>query len=151
LKFIEKGIDNINNSVYNSFIKLIKGVNMVKDWMELTRLTRGANIVIERVRLEKSGISIEGQFSLPLLAQLSSEDQVFIMAFVGAHGSIKDMERLFGISYPTVKNRLGKLALKLKMVEFEPSPSSEMAKDEILTLLEKGEVSAEEALRRLQK
>jgi len=124
---------------------------MIKEWTELTRLTGGADIIIERVRLEKSGISIEGEFSLPPLGQLSSEDQIFVMAFVGAHGSIKDMERLFGISYPTVKNRLAKLALKLKMVEFEPSPTNEMANDEILTLLERGEVSAEEALRRLQR
>jgi hypothetical protein len=36
------------------------------------------------------------------------------------------------------------------MVEFEPSPSNDMAKDEIMTLLEKGEINAEEALRRLK-
>jgi len=124
---------------------------MIKDWTELARLTAGADIIIERVRLEKSGIAIEGEFSLPPLAQLSSDDQVFIMAFVGAHGSIKDMERLFGISYPTVKNRLEKLTSKLNMVEFEPSPTSEMANDETLTLLEKGEINAEEALRRLKR
>ena len=124
---------------------------MVKDWIELNRLTVGADIVVERVRLEKSGIAIEGEFSLPQLAQLSSEDQVFIMAFVGAHGSLKDMEHLFGISYPTVKNRLEKLASRLKMVEFEPSPTGSMVKDEVLTLLEKGEITIEEALRRLQR
>lgn len=123
---------------------------MVKDWAELARLTAGADIIVERVKLEKSGIVIEGEFSLPPLAQLSSDDQVFIMAFVGAHGSIKDMERLFGISYPTVKNRLEKLASKLKMVEFEPSPTIDIANDEALTLLEKGEITAEEALRRLK-
>ena len=124
---------------------------MAKDWTELNRLTGGDDIIVERVRLEKSGIAIEGEFSLPPLAQLSSEDQVFIMAFVGAHGSIKDMERLFGISYPTVKNRLEKLASRLRMVEFEPSSTGDMAKDEVLTLLEKGEITAEEALKRLQK
>jgi len=124
---------------------------MIKEWNELTRLTAGADIVVERVRLEKSDMAIEGEFSLPPLAQLSSEDQVFVMAFVSVHGSIKDMERLFGISYPTVKNRLDKLATKLKMVEFEPSAAGEIANDEILTLLESGEISAEEALRRLKR
>jgi hypothetical protein len=72
---------------------------MLKEWAELVRLTAGADIIVERVRLEKSGISIKGEFSLPPLAQLSGDDQVFIMAFVGAHGSIKDMEHLFGIRY----------------------------------------------------
>ena len=123
---------------------------MIKDWTDLTRIARGDDIVIERVRLEKSDIAIEGKFALPPLAQLSGEDQVFVTAFVGTHGSLKDMERLFGISYPTVKNRLEKLASQLKMVEFEPSPVSEIANDEVLTLLEKGEITAEEALRRLQ-
>ncbi len=124
---------------------------MAKDWIELNRLTAGADIIVERVRLEKSDIAIEGEFSLPPLAQLSSEDQVFIMAFVGAHGSLKSMERLFGISYPTVKNRLEKLASRLKMVEFEPSPTGSMVKDEVPTLFEKGEITIEEALRRLQR
>ena len=124
---------------------------MIKDWTELTRVTGGADIVVERVRLEKSGIAIEGKFALPPLAQLSGEDQVFVTAFIGTHGSLKDMERLFGISYPTVKNRLERLASQLKMVEFEPSPVGEMVNDEILTLLEKGKITAEEALRKLQR
>jgi hypothetical protein len=36
------------------------------------------------------------------------------------------------------------------MVEFEPLPFSDVADDKVLTLLEKGEITAEEALRRLQ-
>ena len=124
---------------------------MIKDWTELVRLTGGADIIVERVRIEKSGIAIEGEFSLPPLAQLSSDDQVFTMAFIGGHGSIKDMERLFGISYPTVKNRLEKLASKLKMVEFEPPTTTSITNNEVLTLLEKGEITTEEALRRLEK
>ena len=124
---------------------------MPKDWHELTQLTKGSPIVIERVRLTNSDIAIEGSFELPLLARLSAEDQIFVMAFVRCHGSIKEMERVFGISYPTVKNRLEKLASRLKMVEFEPAPASDTVKDEVLTLLEKGEITAEEALRRLSK
>ena len=83
---------------------------MIAEWNELTRLTRGEDIVIERVRLSDSKISIEGEFELPPLARLSAEDQVFMIAFIQCHGSIKDMEQMFGISYPTVKNRLNRLA-----------------------------------------
>ena len=86
--------------------------------------------------------------ALPLLAQLSAEDQVFIMAFIGTHGSIKDMERLFGISYPTVKNRLDRLADRLKMVEFG-LPPARAGQTDVLEMLERGEISADEALRRL--
>lgn len=119
---------------------------MLTEWSELTRLTGGDTISVERIRLTSSNIAIEGSFALPPLAQLSAEDQIFVMAFVGAHGSIKDMEHLFGISYPTVKNRLDKLAGQLKMVEFGAAPIS---KDEVLTQLEQGQIDATEALRRL--
>jgi len=122
---------------------------MIRDWIELTKLTGGAPIVVERVRLADSGIAIEGEFALPPLAQLGADDQVFVMAFVGAHGSIKDMERFFGISYPTVKNRLDKLAGKLKMVESEPQAPAEPVQEDVLGMLERGEITAEEAIKRL--
>jgi len=43
-----------------------------KDWQELTRLTQGKPIAVERVRLVKSDIAIEGSFELPPLARLSA-------------------------------------------------------------------------------
>jgi hypothetical protein len=122
---------------------------MIKEWNELTRLTGGQDITVERVRLPKSGIAIEGEFALPSLAQLSAEDQVFVMAFVVAHGSIKDMEKLFGISYPTVKNRLDKLASLLNTVEINPQPDAGEGKTGVLEALERGEITPDEALRRL--
>ena len=64
-----------------------------------------------------------GFVELPPLARLSSENQVFIMAFIQCHGSIKDMEQMFGISYPTVKNRLNRLAEELRLVETYSFPS----------------------------
>jgi hypothetical protein len=122
---------------------------MVKEWTELTRLAGGEEITVERIRLPKSGIAIEGEFALPALARLSPDDQVFVMAFVGTHGSIKDMEKLFGISYPTVKNRLDKLASFLKMVEAVPMPEAREEKTGVLEALERGEITPDEALRRL--
>ena len=122
---------------------------MIKEWTELTKLTGGASLVVERVKLADSGIAIEGEFALPPLAQLEADDQVFVMAFVSAHGSLKDMERMFGISYPTVKNRLDKLTGKLKMVEFSSPPAVGPEKEDVLGMLERGEISAEEAIKRL--
>ncbi|MCL2149351.1 MAG: DUF2089 domain-containing protein [Dehalococcoidia bacterium] len=121
---------------------------MARDWTELTHLTSGEEIVVERVRLTRNNVAIEGEFALPPLAQLTAEDQVFVVAFVGTHGSIKDMEQLFGISYPTVKNRLGRLAGKLRMVEVASTPDTALPAD-VLDLLERGEITATEALERL--
>ena len=120
---------------------------MSREWQELTRLTQGAPLLVERIRLADSGIAVEGEFELPPLARLSAEDQVFIMAFVRCHGSIKEIERIFGISYPTVKNRLNRLADQLQFVE----TMTFSEKEDALAELESGEISAEEAIRRLSK
>jgi len=120
---------------------------MSREWYELTRITKGAPIIVERVRFADHGIALEGEFELPPLARLSAEDQVFIMAFVRCHGSIKEMERVFGISYPTVKNRLSRLAEQLELVQIYELPPQE----EILTQLERGEITASEAIERLSK
>src|SRR5690242_6509368 len=93
------------------------------DWQELTKLTGGRPLVVERVRLADTGVAIEGAFELPQLAQLSVEDQVFVTAFVRSHGSIKEVERIFGVSYPTVKNRLNRIANSLEFVDTDPAPS----------------------------
>jgi len=119
---------------------------MTQDWQELTKITQGAVFSVEKVRLKESGIGVEGDFELPPLGRLTMEDQVFVAAFVRCHGSIKEMEQLFGISYPTVKNRLNHIAGLLEFVEINP-PSS---RSEILTLIDKGEISVEEALKRMR-
>ena len=117
---------------------------MAKEWQELTRMTQGKEITVEKVKMADSGIVIEGSFALPALANLSYEDQVFIMAFVRAHGSIKDMESMFGISYPTVKNRLNRIARQFEFVEIVKSPG-----EDVIGELERGDITAEEAIRRL--
>lgn len=117
------------------------------DWQELTDLTHGQSFVVERVRLVDSGIAVEGQFETPQLAQLGVEDQVFVAAFVRAHGSIKEMERIFGVSYPTVKSRLNRIAERLDFVETDPAPSGA----DVVERLRQGEISVEEALAELEK
>ncbi|MBD3333116.1 DUF2089 family protein, partial [candidate division GN15 bacterium] len=102
---------------------------------------------IERIRLKDKEIAIEGEFALPPLAQLSGEDQVFVAAFVRCHGSIKKMEQFFGVSYPTIKNRLNRIGGKLDFVNIETAPGD----TDVLDRLESGELSVEEALRELKK
>jgi hypothetical protein len=117
-----------------------------RDWQELTQLTCGQRIVVERVRMADKDIAIEGSFELPQLARLGLEDQVFITAFVRSHGSIKEMERIFGVSYPTIKARLTRIAASLEFVETNPTSS----KSEILERLRRGETTAEDAIREME-
>jgi hypothetical protein len=116
------------------------------DWQELTQLTQGQPVVVERVRLAGKDIVVEGRFELPLLARLNMEDQVFIAAFVRSHGSIKEMERVFGVSYPTIKSRLTRIAGSLPFVETNPTPS----RTEILDRLQRGEISPQDAIGELE-
>jgi hypothetical protein len=117
-----------------------------KEWQELTQLTQGQPIVVERVRLPEKSIAIEGSFELPQLARLTLEDQVFVTAFVRCHGSIKEMEKIFGVSYPTIKSRLTRIADSLEFVDTNPEPS----RSEILDRLRRGEISAQDAIRELE-
>ena len=119
----------------------------IKDWQELTKLTQGAPLVVERVRL--GDIAIEGAFELPQLARLTLEDQIFVAAFLKSHGSIKEMEQVFGVSYPTVKARLNRIAGQLEFVDTNPAPLK-TGRHEILNRLERGEISAAEAIRQLE-
>src|SRR6185312_3927063 len=116
-----------------------------QDWHALSELTRGRPIVVERVRLNGQDIAIEGAFELPRLARLAAEDQVFVAAFVRSHGSIKEMERVFGVSYPTVKARLNRIAASLEFVETDPEP----ARAEVLDRLARGEITADQAVAQL--
>ncbi|HET6333958.1 MAG TPA: DUF2089 domain-containing protein [Polyangiales bacterium] len=120
------------------------------DWKHLTRISDGARLVVERVRLPDTGIVVEGSFDLPPLAQLNIDDQVFVAAFVKSHGSIKEMERLFGVSYPTIKSRLNRLSAALDS-EWTVQASAPVAdRAEILDRLERGEITAEQAAEALR-
>src|SRR5580700_2380362 len=89
-------------------------------------------------------LSLEGEFEVSSLGKLSPDDQAFIIAFVRHHGSLKKMEALFDISYPTVKNRLNAIAARLDKNFENPSPNLY-----VLEQLSRGELTVEEALEKL--
>lgn len=91
------------------------------------------------------GLKLEGEFEVSALGRLSEEDQVFVVAFLRHHGSIRQMERILGISYPTVKNRLRAIVDRLDKAFTAPSPNSV-----VLEQLSRGEITVDEALERLE-
>src|SRR5579863_9842991 len=116
------------------------------DWQDLLRMAQGAALVIERVRIPEKEIAIEGAFTLPELARLSLEDQVFVTAFLRSHGSIKEMEQIFGVSYPTIKARLSRISGLLQFIDTNPMPS----RSDVLERLKNGEITAAEAISELE-
>src|SRR5437867_1350770 len=125
---------------------MMQETSKTSDWQELTQITQGQRMIVERVRLIDKDVAIEGSFELPDLARLSAEDLVFITAFIRTHGSIKEMEQIFGVSYPTIKSRLTRIANALHFVDTNPRPS----RAEILERLHRGEITAEEAIHELE-
>jgi len=118
----------------------------LSDWQDLLRIAQGGPLVVERVSMPEKNITVEGAFTLPELARLTLEDQVFVTAFLRSHGSIKEMEQVFGVSYPTIKARLNRIAGQLEFIDTNPSPS----RAEVLERLGKGELTADEAIRALE-
>ena len=61
---------------------------------------------------------VSGEFELPVLTSLNEEEQRFMLEFVKASGSLKDMAKNDGgLSYPTVRNYLDDLIEKLNNME----------------------------------
>ena len=78
---------------------------------------------------------------------------VFVAAVVSCHGSIKQMEKYFGVSYPTIKNRLNKIGSQLSFVEIEQGSEGDpppQTRSEVLDRLSRGELTIAQALERLK-
>jgi hypothetical protein len=99
---------------------------------------------IRRTWCSRCEVELEGDIEVSPLGRLSLEDQLFVTAFLRHHGSIKKMESLFDISYPTVKNRLNAVVRQLDARFAGASPNAV-----ILEQLSRGEISVDEAIERL--
>ena len=73
------------------------------------------SLAVRQMACSACSTQLEGLFDLPLLAQLSREDQEFIVQFVLTGGSLKDMAKLWAVSYPTARNRLDDLITKVNL------------------------------------
>ncbi len=87
---------------------------------------------------------IKGSFELPSFATLSPEDESFLRVFLAARGNIKEVERQLGISYPTVKGRLDALLNRLGLGSLQAEAKKRRL--EIVERLERGEITAQEAV-----
>lgn len=107
----------------------------------------GAPLTVTRLECETSGITIEGRFTPNEFALLPEENLEFLRIFVKVRGNLKEVERVLGLSYPTIRLRFEKLLFALG---YEVGPDVSEDRAEVLDLLERGEIEADEAARRLQ-
>ena len=96
---------------------------------------------------------VEGRFSVNEFAALPPEQLEVLRLFVKTRGNLKEMERILGVSYPTVRARFETL-LRVLGYESEDAAATSAERAAVLEQLEKGEISADEAaelLRALKK
>ncbi len=105
------------------------------------------DLVATRLSCRSCGTSLDGQFDIPPLLQLSPDDLAFVTAFVRSSGSLKAMAQLLGISYPTVRHRLDEILERLDAIE----RGVEKRRHEILDALESGKLTAKAAAEELKK
>jgi hypothetical protein len=72
---------------------------------------------VKRLSCRACGTEVEGSYQLPTLVSLDRADQEFAAQFLKASGSLKEMSRLLGVSYPTVRNRLDEIIARLTEIE----------------------------------
>lgn len=97
-------------------------------------------LVITTYQCEDCGTEVKGYFTGSKFSKLSQEDLEFIEIFVMNRGSIKEIEKVMGISYPTVRNKLDNVIKSLGH-----SVNTEESRMEILKMLDEGLINAEEA------
>ena len=100
-----------------------------------------------RLACESCGTNLDGQFDVPVLLQLSSDDLAFVTEFVRSSGSLKAMAKISGTSYPTIRNRLDEVIRQLE----EHERGDQKRRHQILDALENGKISAKTAAERLRK
>lgn len=110
----------------------------------------GAAMQVTKLHCPRCESELSGRFAPCRFCALPEKEMRFIEVFLRCRGSIKDVERTLGVSYPTVRNMLDG-ALRALGYEAQAAPAqTDGARREILDLLDAGEIDAGEAAKRLK-
>ena len=104
-----------------------------------------AQLTIAELRCESCETQLEGNFEIPALVRLSPADLDFVLRFVKSSGSLKEMAKQAGQSYPTVRNRLSDIIAQLS-----DNRSSDEKRHSILDAIAEGTLSVAEAEKKLR-
>src|SRR5690554_6013633 len=107
----------------------------------------GKPLRVTRLRCNHCDTTIEGSFESCKFCQLTEEQRDFIEVFLTSRGNIKEVERLLGISYPTVRSRLDAV---IEALVYRVEREQNDQRRQILEALDKGEITSEEAIRLLR-
>jgi len=110
------------------------------------------NLHVTRLQCRHCDTALEGHFTLGRLYHLDAEQLSFVETFIRCEGKINRVEQEIGLSYPAVRARLADVieAMGFEIGEREPEPLSPEMRQQVLTELSEGNLSADEALEMLR-
>ena len=122
----------------------------------------GGQIIITECKCAKCQLQMRGEFLPGRFSTLSEDQLTFIRVFLKARGNLTEMERILGISYPTIRNKLEEINSAFETFAGPSQPSNqnsaaaselkseEESRKDILQKVADGHISAAEALQKLQ-
>lgn len=72
---------------------------------------------VARLECGNCSTAVEGNFPLPILARLDPEAQALAINFIKKSGNLKELAQAYGVSYPTVRNRIDDLIEEVSALE----------------------------------
>ncbi|TDE86510.1 DUF2089 domain-containing protein [Deinococcus sp. S9] len=102
--------------------------------------------LVTELRFPSSGVTVRGVFELNEFATLTPENLEFLRLYIRVRGNLKEVERVLGLSYPTVRARFDML---LRAIGYEAELADPQT--EVLERLERGEITPDEAARKLRR
>ena len=102
-------------------------------------------LFVTRLVCQNCGSALEGRFSTGRLSQLSSDQLHFVEIFLRCEGKLNRVQEELGVSYPTVRNRLGEIVQSLGYDVLATRVDNEQRR-EVLERLARKEISSEDAL-----
>ncbi|GFP76352.1 DUF2089 domain-containing protein [Clostridium fungisolvens] len=107
-----------------------------------------SKLTVTKLQCKKCNTVIENDFELSKFSYLTTDQLNFAEVFIKCRGNIKDVEKELGISYPTVRSKIEDLIVSLG---YAPIKEKEDNSSEVIDKLEKGEITAEQAINLLKK
>lgn len=82
-------------------------------------------LAISRLHCRTCGTTLEGEFGVGRFGRLTREQLALLESFLRSRGNLKEMERVLGISYPTVRARVESLVQALGLADGEAIPGAD--------------------------
>ncbi len=98
-------------------------------------------LIVKEYHCDGCDVSYKGSFKPAWSDNLSNQQLEFVRLFLIVQGSIKEMEKRLGISYPTVKNRLAEIIRSIANQEDQPGDYTDVFND-----LDEGFINVDEAI-----